>query len=322
MRRTRLPSVLLAFGALLLPAGAHAQSTPPAPVPKRTFGAYVDPWSLAPWRQAGIGPNYVARFEAFSRGATVHAFIREAEAQGLGSVLVSWEPWKPVPPELGVQAQFASQPGYRNVDIAGGTQDAYILAFARDLATYPGTVYLRYAHEMNGTWYPWSRDPIAYRRAWRHVVRLFESAGADNVKFVWSINPSLFLSTHDWLRSVRVYWPGRRYVDMLGSTMINFGGGKAYPVKRFEPRLNRLHRLYKRPVMLTEVKTVHRGRLRWLRDLRLMLRRRSWIKSVAWFQSRSRAAVQLEDLRAGSWDLTRDAAAARVVRGIIRDGRG
>jgi mannan endo-1,4-beta-mannosidase len=324
MRRVTRPAlILLAFGAMLLPGAAQAQTTapPPAAAPARTFGAYVDPWNLAPWRQAGIGPQYVARFEAFSRGATVHAFIREAEAQGLGSVLVSWEPWRPVPPELGVEAQFASQAGYRNVDIAAGAQDDYILAFARDLATYPGTVYLRYAHEMNGTWYPWSRDPIAYRRAWRHVVRLFESAGAHNVRFVWSVNPSLFLPAKDWLRSVRVYWPGRRYVDVLGSTMINFGGKKAYPVKRFEPRLSRLHKLYRRPLMLTEVKTARAGRVRWLRDLRAMLRRRSWIRSVTWFQSRSRAAVQLDDVGAGSWDLTRDAAAARVVRGIIRDGR-
>src|SRR5215208_6202050 len=214
MRRlTRLALLLLSIGTLLLPAAAHAQT--------RTFGVYVDPWSLDPWRAARLEPQYVARFEAFSRGATVHAFIREAQAQGLPSVLISWEPWKPVPPELGVETQFAAQPGYRNIDIANGAQDEYILNFARDLATYPGTVYLRYAHEMNGTWYPWSRDPIAYRRAWRHVVRLFESAGATNVRFVWSVNPSLFLDTKDWLRSVRVYWPGRRYVEDRKSTRLN-----------------------------------------------------------------------------------------------------
>ena len=32
------------------------------------------------------------------------------------------------------------------------------MRFARSLARFPGTVYLRYAHEMNGYWYPWSRD--------------------------------------------------------------------------------------------------------------------------------------------------------------------
>ena len=125
----------------------------------------------------GRAPQYVARFEAFSRGATVDAFLREAERQGLRRVLVSWEPWRPVPDELGVAEQFRPQPGYRNADIAAGAQDAYIDRFASSLATFPGRVDLRYAHEMNGTWYPWSHDPVAYRRAWRHVVRLVRCRG-------------------------------------------------------------------------------------------------------------------------------------------------
>ena len=93
-------------------------------------------------------------------------------------MLVSWEPWTPVPAALGVDAQSKPQPGYRNIDIARGAQDRYIMRFARSLARFPGTVWLRYAHEMNGYWYPWSRDARAYRWAWRRIVRLFGVAGA------------------------------------------------------------------------------------------------------------------------------------------------
>jgi mannan endo-1,4-beta-mannosidase len=234
--------------------------------------------------------------------------------------LVSWEPWRPVSPELGVAEQFHPQPGYRNRDIARGVRDEYILRFARSLASFHGLVLLRYAHEMNGTWYPWSHDPIGYRRAWRHVVRLFELAGAGNVRFVWSPNPSLYLPFRRWRRSVRVYWPGRRYVDAVGSTMINFGGAKRYAVKRFTPRLRALHSLYRRPVMLTEVNTVHRGRLRWLRNLRRMMRRMSWIRSIAWFQRPSRGQVQINGSGRLDWDVQRDPRAAALLRGIIRDG--
>ncbi|MEA2444017.1 MAG: hypothetical protein QOJ12_1309, partial [Thermoleophilales bacterium] len=222
--RTRLavsmrPLLALAAAVLLLAVvavGSAGAATPP----RRTFGVYVDPWHVGEWRSAGIAPDYVGRFEAFSRQATVDSFLREAERQTLGSVLVTWEPWKPVPANLGVAEQAKPQPGYRNADIAHGAQDAYILEFARSLASFRGRVYLRYAHEMNGTWYPWSQDPIAYRQAWRHIWRLFQSVGARNVSFVWSPNPSLFLPFSTWQRSVRVYWPGRRYVDAVGSTMI------------------------------------------------------------------------------------------------------
>jgi hypothetical protein len=315
----RLRSTLLALaGALSLTLCLATASSGAAP--KRTFGVYVDPWHVAEWSgDVGIAPDYVGRFEAFSRGTSVDGFLREAERQGLRRVLVTWEPWRPVPPELGITEQFRAQPGYRNGDIAAGAQDPYLVRFAESLASFRGRVDLRYAHEMNGTWYPWSHDPIAYRRAWRHVVRVFRSVGARNVRFVWSPNPSLYVPFRTWLPSVRVYWPGRRYVDAVGSTMINFGGEKRYAVERFAARLRALRALYRKPVMLTEVNTVYGGRLRWLRELRRMLRRLRWIRSLAWFQHRSRGAVQIERTGRLDWDVRRDPAAAAVLRSIVRD---
>lgn len=290
----------------------------PASAASRSFGVYVDPWHIAGWsHDVGRAPQYVARFEAFSRGATVDDFLRQAERQGLRRVLVSWEPWRPVPDELGVAEQFRPQPGYRNADIAAGAQDAYIDRFARSLATFPGRVDLRYAHEMNGTWYPWSHDPVAYRRAWRHVVRLVR-VHALNVHFVWSVNPSLYVGGRRWRRSIRVYWPGRRFVDAVGSTMINFGGVKHYGVNRFAPRLRTLRRLYHKPVQLTEVNTARRGRVRWLRSLRRLVRRTPWIRSVAWFQHSSRGQTQIEGAGRLDWDVRRDPRAAAALRGLMR----
>jgi mannan endo-1,4-beta-mannosidase len=305
--------------ALAVIAAATALLAAPASAAPRSFGVYVDPWHVGSWSQdVGRTPGYVARFEAFSRGATVDAFLREAERQGLRHVLVSWEPWRPVPDELGVTEQLRPQPGYRNRDIAAGVQDAYITRFARSLATFHGRVDLRYAHEMNGTWYPWSHDPIAYRRAWRHVVRVFRSEGARNVRFVWSVNPSLYVRSESWRRSVRVYWPGRRYVDAVGSTMINFGGVKRYGVGRFVPRLQALRHMYHKPVALTEVNTARRGRLHWLRALRRLLRQEPWIRSVAWFQHRSRGQTQIEGAGVQDWDVRSDPRAAAALRGVMR----
>jgi mannan endo-1,4-beta-mannosidase len=301
---------MFAIGGALLAAPASASS--------RSFGVYVDPWHVDTWAgSVGRAPQYVARFEAFSRGTTVDSFLREAERQGLRHVLVSWEPWRPVPDELGVTEQFRPQPGYRNPDIAAGAQDAYIARFARSLATFQGRVDVRYAHEMNGTWYPWSHDPVAYRRAWRHVVRLVRSQGAGNVRFVWSVNPSLYLPFKRWRRSVRVYWPGRRFVDAVGSTMINFGGSKHYRVAHFAPRLRALHRLYGKPVYLTEVNTAKAGRVRWLRSLGKLLRRARWIRSLAWFQHHSRGQTQIPGAGRLDWDVQSDPRAAAALRRVI-----
>jgi hypothetical protein len=102
--------------------------------------------------------------------------------------------------------------------------------------------------------------------------------------------------------------------------MINFGGVKTYGVAQFRPRLQAVHALYRKPVILTEVNTQYGGRVRWLRDLRSMLRRMPWIKTVAWSQLPSRGEAQM--LRPGDmhWNVRRDARASALLRGIVDDG--
>ena len=313
------------LGVLTLPAVRlrHDLVTPPSlPVPaSRAFAVYVDPWHIDDWAE-GVGgqPTIAAKFESFSRRRTVERFTNETERRGIRSVLVSWEPWKPVPARLGLYRQSYPQRGYRNVDIANGIQDAYIRRFAKQLATFDGTVYIRYAHEMNGFWYPWSWDARDYVRAWRRMVRIFDQAGADNVRFVWSVNPNLYEPAAPWLKNLALYWPGSRYVDYVGSTMINFGGKKRYDVARFLPRLSELHRIYRKQLILTEVNTQYGGRVPWLRDLRRMLRQTPWITAVAWSQLPSRGAAQMRRPGDLNWNVALDPRSATILRGIIDDG--
>jgi hypothetical protein len=293
-------------------------------VPKvRSFGVYVDPWHISEWAASvGAPPTMAAKFEAFSRKRVATNFTNETARRGIRTVLVSWEPWKPVRAKLGVYRQSLPQPGYRNMDIAAGSQDWYIRRFARSLATFDGTVYLRYAHEMNGFWYPWSWDARSYRLAWQRIVRLFREVGADNVRFVWSANLNLYEKKGSWLRNLRLYWPGSAYVDAVGSTMINFGGPKQYGVAAFAPRLRTLHAAYRKPVLITEVNTNYMGRVRWLQDFRTMLRGMPWVTATVWSQLPSRGAAQMRIPADLKWDVQRDPASAAVLRGIIEDGIG
>jgi mannan endo-1,4-beta-mannosidase len=294
----------------------------PARHPRRIFGIYVDPWHVDEWAGAiGAAPQAVAKFEAFSRDRTLDSYATESRSQGVRHILVSWEPWAPVPASLGIDDQSRPQSGYRNIDVARGVQDRYIVRFARSVARFRGTVWLRYAHEMNGYWYPWSRDAPAYRWAWRRIVRMFRVMGVRNVRFVWSVNANLYEPTTTWIRNARRYWPGSNYVDAVGSTMIDFGGDKDYAVARFAPRLRTLHRRFGKPVVLTETNTEYDGRVAWLRDLRTMLRGMPWIRAVMWSQLPSRGKVH----RAGvtgvvDWDVQRDPPAAAELRRIIEDG--
>jgi mannan endo-1,4-beta-mannosidase len=316
-----VPAVRVLRAASARQATALAAPPSPAAHPYRLFGAYVDPWHLQSWsRGIGAAPQAAAKFEAFSRDRTVARYAAESARRGIHRLLVSWEPWAPVASTLGVAAQARPQRGYRNIDIARGAQDRYITRFARVLAQFPGTVYLRYAHEMNGYWYPWTHDPRAYRWAWRRVVRLVRAAGARNVRFVWSVNANLYERARTWRATLRRYWPGHRFVDVVGTTMINFGGAKEYPVARFAPRLRALHRRYGLPVMLSETNTEATGAARWLRALRRMLTGMPWVRGVFWSQLPSRGKVQQWGSGVLDWDVRDDPASAAELAGIIRDG--
>jgi hypothetical protein len=313
---------LPALGALDHPAPRRASVTQPAPV-HRLFGVAVDPWHLDDWSRAvGTTPNLLAKFEAFARRRPLGPYLAEAERRRVRHVMISWEPWRPVPAARGRTAQFRPQPGYRNADIAHGSRDAYIRRFARAVSRFDGVVYLRYAHEMNGIWYPWTHDSRGYRQAWRHVVGLVRRSGADNARFVWSTNPNLYQSPRNWYKRMRRFWPGARWVDYLGSTAIDFGGRKDYAVQRFEPRLRALHALFGKPVMITEANTDFAGRVRWLNDFRDMLARLPWIRAVVWSQLPSRGRAQMPDAGNLDWDVQHDPATAAILRQIIRDGAG
>ncbi len=117
--------------------------------------------------------------------------------------MVNWEPVDP-------SRQLSSR--YTYARIASGRHDAYIRGWARAAAAWGGTVYLRFAHEMNGTWFPWgigrfSNTATTFKEAWRHIVRIFRAEGARNVRFVWS--PYMLCP---WCGRYSTIYPGNRWV--------------------------------------------------------------------------------------------------------------
>ena len=124
-----------------------------------------------------------------------------------------------------------------------------------------------------------------------------------------------------WLRTARRYWPGSRYVDAVGSTMIDFGGDKDYTVAAVRAAPAHAPPEFRKPLVLAETNTEYDGRVAWLRDLRRMLRGMPWVRAVMWSQLPSRGKAH----RAGAggivdWDVQRDPPAAAALRRIIEDG--
>jgi len=119
--------------------------------------------------------------------------------------------------------------------ILNGDYDPYILRFARQSATWKKPFMIRFAHEMNVARYHWGtkkgvygpESPDIYKRMSQYVSTIFQKAGAQNVLWVFCPNAESVPNTsYDpsaaWNR-IKNYYPGDKYVDILGIDGYNWG---------------------------------------------------------------------------------------------------
>lgn len=168
--------------------------------------------------------------------------------------VIWWQPTDPARPTAG------AYPRYKR--IVNGTHDSYIRQFARE-AKAAGQrsglpVVIRFAHEATGQWFPWAigrfdntRDN--YKAAWRHIVKIFKAEGARRyVRFMWS-----HVKPHDYA------YPGDRYVDYVGITVLNFGSSRKTGWQTMEKQVRdkaaRAWKFTKKPIILAEVASHWKG---------------------------------------------------------------
>jgi Glycosyl hydrolase family 26 len=231
--------------------------------------------------------------------------------------LIWWAPVAPPGLERGQYARFTR--------IIDGLHDDYIRVWAQDAKAHGGPIVLRFAHEMNGKWYPWGlsrfdNSPRLFKKAWRHVWRIFHDVGATNVRFLWNPMPERCNGCAPFYR----YWafyPGDRYVDYVGVNVYNYGpaGWRSMP-RILEKPLRRLRTISRtkalprgKPVILGEVATSFRGgdKARWLERGYLQAYQR-WpqVKGIVYFD------VDMRRDGHADWRLIRpkDGSAMRVYR--------
>lgn len=175
--------------------------------------------------------------------------------------------WQPVDPSN------INSPAYRYRRIVNGAHDAYIREWAQAADDFGGTVVLRFAHEMDGFWFPWGmgrfdNTPARFKAAWRHIwniVRGPGGAGATNVKFLWS--PTSPASDRPSFASL---YPGDGYVDYVGFTSFNWNR-RGIPwksmVSLYTSSMTALGKITKKPVIVAETGSTSKGgdKAAWIR---------------------------------------------------------
>jgi Glycosyl hydrolase family 26 len=164
-------------------------------------------------RIAGESPSSILFYKDFLQAPPISE-MDAARARG-AVPLVTWEPW--------AWGGGLDQPAYALDRIAAGDFDARITQWGQSLAAWGHPLQLRFAHEMNGDWYPWAEgvngnDAGDYVRAWRHVHDVMAATGASNVSWVWSPNVPYWGST-----DLSGLFPGAGYVDVVALDGYNWG---------------------------------------------------------------------------------------------------
>ncbi|HEX3173622.1 MAG TPA: glycosyl hydrolase [Solirubrobacterales bacterium] len=114
---------------------------------------------------------------------------------------------------------FSWNPGpgtgnFTDAKIAAGAQDSYIAAWAQAAKKWGHPFFLRFAWEMNGSWFPWGvgnngTTATDFVAMWRHVHDVFTAVGASNVTWVWCPN----VDPYGRRAPMGSVYPGREYVD-------------------------------------------------------------------------------------------------------------
>ena len=202
--------------------------------------------------------------------------------------------------------------------IVAGQTDAYLRQTARVVRRYRAPVFIRLAQEMNGDWFPWSGDPALYVAFWRHVWRVFHAAGATNVRWIWGPDLLSYRDQPTFEAATAPYWPGGRYVDLVGPTMVEFAYETNCEVACRFARIDWLHTTFLKPVWLAETKVDAAERYAWLKSLRPALAASPWVTGVIWSETTSLAeqngGAGVGDM---NWSLTTDPFARVLLRQAV-----
>lgn len=216
---------------------------------------------------------------------------------------------------------------YSAQEVADGKFDKEYNEFFKSIKDNDLRVVFRTMHEMNGWRYPRSSNPSAFKNAWIHVRKLSREADLStrNILFDFSVNhrdmptkqkPSqtakLIACQFSWKEKIwcytfEDYYPGDKYVDIIGFTFYN--RGKWFADRKrltpaqivYEKGRNPLQRIKKfnKPIMIDEVgttavryeenfnynlsreiyKTNYKLKNTWLRQLQQLLWKE---KSIIW----------------------------------------
>ncbi|OUM43198.1 beta-mannanase [Arthrobacter agilis] len=257
---------------------------------------------------AGEAPSMVLSYKDFNQPAPI-AELNAVRARG-ADTLLTWEPW--------TWGGGTQQPAYALDRITAGDFDAYLRQWGQALGQWGQPVYLRFAHEMNGDWYPWAEGVNGngagdYAAAYQHVHDVVESTGATNISWVWNPNVPYWGST-----PLPQLYPGAEYVDFVALDGYNWGTSQSWsswqePSNLFGDGLAQLRQLAPgKPIVIAETSSSELGgsKAQWISNLVGYLSAQPDVVALVWFHINKEADWRINSTTSSA-DAFRSALATR-----------
>jgi beta-mannanase len=220
--------------------------------------------------------------------------------------------------------------------IAGGELDGEIDRWAAELRSFGIPIVLRPLHDFNTSTYPWGirvgeNRPEHFAPAWRHLVRRFRRAGANNVRFELSLTrlgsngSTVVEAVSQELPETPIFWPGDGFVDIVGFDVYNRPPDDSHRWQWFDelfsPSYEAATSWTDKPIWIQELSSTGIGgdKAAWIEDAFGALRTRyPRVTSVTWF---NHSAGGIDDWEFDSTPEAREALARAVNPSVLPESR-
>ena len=270
IRRLFMPLVALAVVAAVLIASA------PADAGTRRLGMGV--WIPAANRNASVYDQFAATVGRRPAVVTMSvqwgdpnlkkfpmAQAKHARSKG-SAVMITWTPTiNPITKETGKYARFKR--------IAKGKHDKYIKSFARDIKRYGKPVWLRFAHEINASLFPWSKgwgmfynplskqrdipndnNPKQFKKAYVRIYNIFQKLNVNNARFMWTVAKESCSGCNPYKK-----WYPNKGVHYAGFSDFNWGNfnGRSWStfMQSMKQPMKNFKQFTRKPIVVAELGT-------------------------------------------------------------------
>ncbi|OBF89197.1 endoglucanase family protein [Mycolicibacterium flavescens] len=252
----------------------------------------------------GHRPEMVMAFEDFFAPPPIPAMA--VVTYGGAEPIVSWEPW----------CWTGDRSPALMESLRAGALDDHIYRWADEIGEWGRHAFIRFAHEFNGNWYPWTppggTTPSAYVSAWRHVHDIFTEKDVSNVDWIWAPTVGGAGILADW-------YPGHEYVDVLGVDGYNWGtclpsSNWVSPEQLFGAVLDELRSIATdKPILIAEVGCAESGgsKAEWIASFVEFLQQQRDVVGFVWF----------DHVKETDWRIESTLEAAAAMAEAMRDTR-